>query len=162
EELVAQFGAPFFPLTGVTLAHCEAGRPVEGPYRALHTLPTTPQPELTIYSGARGKPYKPTPEAAADSITARLLVTIGLPRLVDAYYRDGVRVILEAGPGSSGARMIGAILAGRPHVARAVTAPRQDEVSLTLRLVANLIAERVPADLSKLYGGPTACVGHQD
>ena len=29
EKLAAAVGKPFFPLSGVTLAHCEAGRPVE-------------------------------------------------------------------------------------------------------------------------------------
>jgi acyl transferase domain-containing protein len=42
EKLAAAVGGAFFPLSGVTLAHCEAGKPVEVAYRELHTLPVTP------------------------------------------------------------------------------------------------------------------------
>ena len=120
EELVKRFGAPFFPLSGVTLAHCEAGQPVERPYRELHTLPTTPRPGLTVYSGAWGKPYDPSSANCADSITAGLVGPIDFPAVVEAAYRDGVRFFVEPGPGNSASRMIDAILGDRPHLARAV------------------------------------------
>ncbi|HET6574676.1 MAG TPA: beta-ketoacyl synthase N-terminal-like domain-containing protein, partial [Fimbriiglobus sp.] len=162
EELVKKFDAPFVPLSGVTLAHCEAGQPVEQPYRELHTLPTTPRPELTVYSGAWGQPYDPSPASCADSITAGLVGPIDFPAVVEAAYRDGVRFFVEPGPGNSASRMVDAILGNRPHLARAVCAPRQDGVSLVLRLVADLIAERGPADLSKLYGGETRCAAHRE
>jgi len=160
EKLVERFNAPFFPLAGVTLAHCEAGKPVEGPYRELHTLPTTPPAGLTVYSGAWGRAYKATSSNCADSITAGLLDTIDFPAVVNAAYKDGVRLFVEAGPGNSATRMIAAALAGKPHFARAMTAPRQDAVSLVLRLVAQLLAERRPVDLARLYGGETRCAGH--
>ena len=159
-KLVGQFDAPFVPLDGVTLAHCEAGRPVERAYRELHTLPTAAPPGLTVYSGARGTPYDPSPANCADSITAGLVGPIDFPAVVERAYADGVRVFVEAGPGNSVTRQVAATLTGRPHLARAVTAPRQDAVSLVLRLVANLIAERRPVDLAALYGGPARCVGH--
>ena len=152
QSLVDGFGVPFLELSGVTLAHCECGRPVEGPYRELHTLPATPPPGLTVYSGAWGKPYDPTSANAADSITAGLVGTIDFPAVVEAAHRDGVRAFVEVGPGNSATRMIDATLGDRPHLARAVTAPRQDATSLVLRCVANLIAERLPVDLTKLYG----------
>ena len=162
EDLAAQFDAPFFPLSGVTLAHCDAGRPVEGPYRALHTLPTDPPDGLTVYSGAWGQKYEPTPDRCANSITAGLVGPIDFPRVVEAAYADGVRAFVEVGPGNSTARMVAATLAGRPHLARAVTAPRQDELSLVMRCLAALAAERVPVDLAVLYGRKSDCAGHRD
>ena len=160
EKLVAQFdGSTFLPLSGLTLAHCEAGKPVEKPYRELHTLPTTVPAGLTVYSGAYGRAYVPTPAACADSITAGLLGPIDFPAAVEAAYKDGVRVFAEAGPGQSATRMVGAILAGRPHLARAVCVPRQDDTSLVLRLVANLLAERGRVTLDALYVEPVAAAG---
>jgi acyl transferase domain-containing protein/3-hydroxymyristoyl/3-hydroxydecanoyl-(acyl carrier protein) dehydratase len=158
--LVAALDKPLIPLSGVTLAHCEAGKPVEAAYRRLHRLPVSPVP-VTVYSGAWGRAYEPTEEAAADSITAGLLNTIDFPRVVEAAYRDGVRVFVEAGPGNSAVRMIAATLGDRAHIARAVCVPRQDGPSLVLRLVAHLLAERVPVSLAALYGGPSACAAHQ-
>ncbi|HXD86673.1 MAG TPA: beta-ketoacyl synthase N-terminal-like domain-containing protein, partial [Urbifossiella sp.] len=162
EKLAAAIGKPYFPLTGVTLAHCEVGRPVEHAYRELHTLPTTPPSDITVYSGAWGRSYKATDASAADSITAGLLNTIDVPAVVNAAYRDGVRVFLEVGPGTSCTRMIGAILGEKPHLARAAHAAKPDAVSQILRLAASLIAERVPVNLGALYGRETACIGHRE
>jgi PfaB family protein len=152
QKLAAAIGKPFFPLSGVTLAHCEVGRPVEVAYRDLHTLPATPPSGITVYSGAWGKPYKVTEQAAAESITAGLLNTIDVPAVVNAAYRDGVRVFLEVGPGASCTRMIDAILGEKPHLARAAHAAKIDSVSQILRVLAALIAERIPVDLARLYG----------
>jgi acyl transferase domain-containing protein/3-hydroxymyristoyl/3-hydroxydecanoyl-(acyl carrier protein) dehydratase len=161
-ELAAVLGKPITPLTGVTLAHCEAGRPVEEPYRELHTLPVTAPPGVTVYSGAWGRAYEPTEADCAASITAGLVGPIDVPAVVEAAYRDGVRAFVEVGPGSSCTRVVGAILGDRPHLARAAHAARQDAVSQVLRLVAHLAAERLPVDLAALYGGASPCVGHRE
>ena len=155
EALAASLGKTLLPLSGVTLAHCEAGKPVEDAYRKLHTLPTTAVPGLQIFSGAWARPYS-TSANAADSITAGLLNTLDFPALLDAAYREGVRVFIEVGPGNSCTRMIGSALAGRAHLARAITVARQDAPSNVLKLLGSLIAERYPIDLGKLYGGPIA------
>ncbi|QEL14306.1 type I polyketide synthase [Limnoglobus roseus] len=160
EKLALAIGQPFLPLDGVTLAHCEAGKPVEPAYRDLHTLPVIVPPGVKFYSGAWGREYKMTEDNAADSITAGLVGTIEFPNVVEAAYRDGVRTFLEMGPGASTSRMIDAILGDRPHLARSVCVPRQDAVSLVLRTLANLIAERVPVNLEAIYGGESACVDH--
>lgn len=161
-QLARAVGKPLVELDGVTLAHCAAGRPVEAAYRDLHTLPVTPPPGLTVYSGAWGKSYKPDSATCADSITAGLVGPIDVPRLIETAYRDGVRAFLEVGPGGSCTRLIGAILGDRPHLARAAHAPRQDAVSQIVRLVAHLAAERFPVDFGALYGGPPECVAHRE
>ncbi len=158
DTLVAALGKTLLPLSGVTLAHCEAGQPVEEAYRALHTLPTTAIPGLEIFSGAWARPYAATSASAADSITAGLLNTLDFPALLDAAYREGVRVFIEVGPGNSCTRMIGTALAGQAHLARAITVARQDAPSNVLKLLGSLIAERYPIDLGKLYGTPVAVV----
>ncbi|MCU0703705.1 MAG: hypothetical protein MUF18_06990 [Fimbriiglobus sp.] len=155
EAVTTAVGKPFVPLSGVTLAHCEAGRPVEQPYRELHTLPVTAPPGLTVYSGARGEPYPLTSANAADSITAGLLHVIDFPKVVETAYRDGVRAFIEVGPGNSCTRMIGAILGDRPHLARSACAARTDELSQILRVLAACHAERLPLDVATLDPPPT-------
>src|SRR5207253_7083825 len=120
DKLVTAVNKPFLKLSGVTLAHCEAGQPVQEPYRELHTLPVAASPKIKIFSGAWGRSYAPTAANCADSITAGLLDTIDVPLLVEAAYRDGVRAFVEVGPGGSTARMIDAILGERPHLARTI------------------------------------------
>ena len=50
--------------------------------------------------------------------------------------------------------MIGRILAGRPHLARSASSPGQDSAGTILRLLAQLIAERVPVNLDPLFAVP--------
>jgi acyl transferase domain-containing protein/3-hydroxymyristoyl/3-hydroxydecanoyl-(acyl carrier protein) dehydratase len=161
-KLAEAVGKPVTLLTGVTLAHCGVGRPVEVPYRELHTLPVVAPKGVTLYSAAWKKSYELSHRVCAESITAGLLNTIDVPAVITAAYRDGVRVFVEVGPGNSCVRAIGAILGDRPHLARAAHAARQDAVSQILRLVAHLAAERVPVDLGALYGRESPCVAHRE
>ncbi len=156
KELVDQLGCRFFPLQGVTTVHCSVAQEVAGPYHDLHLFPTTPPPGVTFYSGARGAAYTVTSESAADAILAQALEGIDFPKVIEAAYAAGVRIFLEMGPGNSCSRMIGRILAGRPHLARSACHQGQDQTSTLLRLLASLVAERVPVDLEPLYAVPTA------
>lgn len=161
-KLAVVLGKSVTALTGVTLAHCEAGHAVEIPYRELHTLPVTVPAGVTTYSGAWGKSYKPNDKTCAESITAGLLTTIDVPAVIKAAYRDGVRAFVEVGPGNSCVRMIDAILVDQPHLARAAHAAKQDALSQMLRLVAHLAAERLPVNLAALYGQESRCSAHQE
>ncbi len=149
-RLVAALGCRFFTLHGVTTVHCEVATPVAEPYRSLHLFPTTPPPGVTFTSGAKGGRYQVTRESAADAILAQALKGIDYPAVIEDAYNDGVRLFLEMGPGNSCSRMIGNILGERPHLARSACYPGQEPTSVLLRLLANLIAERVPVDLSPL------------
>lgn len=152
EELVASLGCHFFPLQGVTTVHCEVARPVAEPYRQLHLFPTTPPDGVDFYSSAYGQRYQLSEERVADAILAQALQTVDYTKVIEAAYADGIRIFLEMGPGNSCSRMIGRILKGRPHLARAVCYPGQEPTSLILRSLAQAITERVPVNLAPLYG----------
>jgi acyl transferase domain-containing protein/3-hydroxymyristoyl/3-hydroxydecanoyl-(acyl carrier protein) dehydratase len=149
-ELVSRLGCHFFPLYGVTTVHCEVAQPVATPYHDLHLFTTNPPQGVTFYSGAKGDRFEPTRENCAAAILDQALHGIDYPATIEAAYRDGVRLFLEMGPGNSCSRMISRILEGRPHLARSACFNGQDQVLTLLRLLASLIAERVPLDLSPL------------
>ena len=151
ERLVALLGCRFFPIHGVTAAHCEVARQVALPYRDLHLFEATPPPGMAFYSGAWGRAYDLDKESAADSMLAQAVDGIDFPRVVKAAYGDGVRLFLEMGPGSSCSRMIDCILAGHPHMARSACFPGVDPASALLRLLGRLIAERVEVNLAPLF-----------
>ena len=151
ERLVALLGCRFFPLHGVTTVHCEVARQVAVPYRDLHLFEATPPPGVAFYSGAWGRTYDVNRESAADSMLAQAVDGIDFPRVIEAAYGDGVRLFLEMGPGSSCSRMIGRILAGRPHMARSACFPGVDPTSALLRLLGQLVAERVEVNLAPLF-----------
>ncbi|NOR50491.1 MAG: type I polyketide synthase, partial [Desulfuromonadales bacterium] len=151
EALVQEVNGHFFPLRGVTTVHCEVTEQVAKAYRDLHAFPVTAPEGVTFYSCVLGESYRVTSDSAADVILGQALDTIDYTRVIEQAYADGVRLFLEMGPGNSCSRMIGSILEGKPHMARAACYPGQNPVSLILRLLANCLAERVPVDLSVLY-----------
>lgn len=154
QKLVTRLDCRFFPLQGVTTVHCEVAEAVSVPYHDLHLFPTEAPAGITYYSGVKGGPYKVTRESAAASILGQALHGIDYPAVIESAYNNGVRLFLEMGPGASCSRMIGRILGDRPHLARSACYAGQDPVSIMLRLLASLIAERVPLDLAPLYDEP--------
>ena len=154
QQLVTLLNCRFYPLQGVTTVHCEVARQVAVPYHDLHIFPTEQPDGITYYSGVKGGSYDVTSENAAASILGQALHGFNFPDVVESAYRDGVRLFLEMGPGGSCSRMIGRILGDRPHLARSACFAGQDPVSILLRLLGNLIAERVPLDLAPLFNSP--------
>jgi 3-hydroxymyristoyl/3-hydroxydecanoyl-(acyl carrier protein) dehydratase len=155
-QVVERLGCRFFPLQGVTTVHCDVAREVDTAYRRLHLFPTTPPAGINFYSGAGCCAYELNRESAADSILAQAVGGINFPATIEQAYDDGVRLFLEMGPGSSCSRMTNRILGERPHLARSICHQGLDPVSGLLRLLAQLVAERVPLDLSPLFAAPPA------
>ncbi|MCZ6787949.1 MAG: beta-ketoacyl synthase N-terminal-like domain-containing protein, partial [Planctomycetota bacterium] len=162
EAVVDDLRCDFHVLEGVTTVHCEVARAVSKAYRSLHLFATTPPECVRFYSGAWADEYVVTTESAADSILAQALHGFDFPKLIEKAYGDGVRIFLEMGPGASCSRMIARILEGRPHVARSACHSHLDEVGSLLRILGQLITERVPLDLAPLYLDETQVTGHRD
>jgi acyl transferase domain-containing protein/3-hydroxymyristoyl/3-hydroxydecanoyl-(acyl carrier protein) dehydratase len=154
EEVVRRLGCVLVPIPETTTMHCAVVRPVAETYRALHRWPTTPPAVVRYYSAGLGHAYDLDSETAAEAILAQALDTLDFPRVIESAYRDGIRLFVEVGPGGSCSRMISAILGDRPHVARSVCLPGDDGLAALWRLVAVLVAERVPVDIAGLYGQP--------
>lgn len=150
EALLRKLGKAFIPLPAITIAHCEVVRPVADKYRALHLLPTNPTAGIRYYSGGWGRAYDVSSETAADAILAHATNTIDFPRLIESAYADGVRLFVEVGPGNSCSRMIARILGGRPHFARSICVPRVEPVAHLVSVLADLFAEGVDVDFSRL------------
>src|SRR5262249_55085089 len=155
QAMIERLGCNFLPLPETSTVHCPIVREVAEAYRELHHLPTTSLPGVRFYSTALARSFELNPDSAAEAILAQALDTVDFPAVIESAYRDGVRLFLEMGPGASCTRMIDPILGDRPHRARSACVAGADDVSLVLRLLAQLCAERVPVDLSPLYGPET-------
>ena len=155
QTLVERLECQFLPLPETSTVHCPVVREVAEAYRDLHCLPTTPPRGIRFYSTALARSFELNADSAAEAILAQALETVDFPSVIESAYRDGVRLFLEMGPGASCTRMIAGILGGRPHCARSACVAGTDGISLILRLLAHLWAERVPVDLSPLYESET-------
>ena len=153
EAVVAALGCHWFALQGVGTVHCELAHPVRTPYRELHHFETMAPADVEFYSCAWGRAYTPDQESAADAIEAQALATVDFPRVIRAAYAAGVQTFIEIGPGNSCSRMIGKILAGRPHTARALAVAGQPAVTHFLRTLGQLFVDGVPVNLDEMFEG---------
>ncbi len=152
EAVIRELGCEAVFLDGVVTVHCDAALPVADEYKALHVFPTNPPEGIRFYSCAWAKSYPLTSEAAASSILQQALTGFDFPATIQQAYSDGVRIFLEMGPQASCTRMIGRILNSKPHLAISADIRGEDDYLTMLKFLGTLIAERVPADLDKLYG----------
>ena len=139
-------------LDGVVTVHCDVLKPVADAYRQLHLFPTRQPEGLRFYSCALGRSYSLTDEKAASSILNQALRGFDFTATIDQAYSDGVRLFLEMGPYSSCTRMINSILKDVPHLAISACNRSEGDYTTIARVLATLIAERVPVNLDKLYG----------
>ena len=139
-------------LDGVVTVHCDILKPVADAYRQLHLFPTHRPEGIRFYSCALGRAYGLTSEKAASSILNQALHGFDFTATINQAYRDGVRIFLEMGPYSSCTRMISSILKDAPHLAISACSRGEDDYTTITKVLATLIAERVPVDLGKLYG----------
>ncbi len=156
QALVERLGCHFLPLPETSTVHCPVVREVAEAYRDLHRLPTAPPPGVRFYSTALARSFELNPDSAAEAILAQALDTVDFPAVIEAAYRDGVRVFRRDGAG----RVLHAH--DRRHPRRpAAPAPlglcrrrgwRSRSCCACWRSCA---AERVPVDLSPLYGPET-------
>ncbi|OQX26894.1 MAG: hypothetical protein BWK80_08020, partial [Desulfobacteraceae bacterium IS3] len=133
-----------FFLDGVVTVHCDVAAPVAQAYKDLHVFPVTQPEGIRFYSCALGRSYELTSENAADSILKQALCGFDFPATIEQAYQDGVRIFLEMGPQASCTRMIGRILADKPHLAISACVRGEDDYLTILKFLAALVAERIP------------------
>ena len=117
----------------------------------LHSNPVMGQPAMTLYSAATYRPMPVERQAIARQIAQALCNTLDFPRLVRLAYDDGARIFIELGAGSNCARWINETLQNQPHASYSINRKGVDDYLSILRLIARLVAQHVPVNLSVLY-----------
>jgi acyl transferase domain-containing protein/3-hydroxymyristoyl/3-hydroxydecanoyl-(acyl carrier protein) dehydratase len=151
EATVRALGCEALAIESVPTVHLSVMAKVSEAYRLLHVLPTTPPEGLHFFSGAWAREYLPTTEACAQSIVDNALHGFDFPAVIEAAWQRGVRVFVEPGPQGSCTRMIGRILAGRPHLAVSADQRGVDGFRAVLNAVARLAEAGVDIALGHLY-----------
>ena len=155
DDVIITLGCEAIELSGASTVHCPIARHVRESYRNLHLLPVTDPGKIKFYSAARACSYQVSRESCADSICQQALEGFDFNALIKQAYEDGVRVFVEPGPRASCSRMIGKILAGKPHFAQSAGNGDGETVESVLNLLAGLFAQRVITDFKPLYDRPT-------
>jgi PfaB family protein len=160
--VVERLRCAFVEVPTVSTVHCSVATSVAEEYRAFHELETEAPGAVRFYSGVWGRAYEVSRRSASEAIGAQATEMIDYPRVIDQAYADGVRVFLEMGPGGSCTRLIGRILEGRPHLAISACRADVDPLAGVLRVMAEMVANRLPVDLGPLYDFERGEVGQAD
>ena len=145
-DLVERHRWGFIPLEGVTAVHSPVLGEVAEEYLELHRWPVDSTGEVTLYGTASAEPLVMETDAIARSILKQGLEGFDFTRLVERTYHDGARIFIEPGPGASCSRLIRQTLGDLPHRTLALCHRGEDPERSLARIVATLIAERVPID----------------
>ncbi|MBA4030594.1 MAG: type I polyketide synthase [Planctomyces sp.] len=163
EQLRNEMAISWTPLSAPSTVHVGMVQQVEPAWRALHELPVTPRPGVSLYSTATASAYQPSTATCAEAITAQALHTIDFPAVIAAARREGVNTFLEIGPGSSCTRLIGEIV-GSPKdssPARSASPLTAHPVRHFVRTLAWLAARGIPVDFTPLFApSPIELVTH--
>jgi len=133
--------------------HCE---PICSEYdmlTELHSVPVMNQPGMSLYSAATYGPMPIDRQIIAQQIARELCNCLDFPRLIQLAYNDGARIFIELGAGSNCARWVNDTLQGQPHAAYSINRKGVDDHTSILRLMARMVSQHVPVNLSVLYQG---------
>jgi acyl transferase domain-containing protein/NAD(P)H-dependent flavin oxidoreductase YrpB (nitropropane dioxygenase family) len=126
----------------------------------LHEAAIRP-PAMNVYSNSRAALYPAVPEEMRCVLAEQLLSPVRFAEQIERMYDAGCRVFLEVGPNQVLTRLVGEILADRPHVAVATQPKTEHGLTSLLRALGQLFAHGIPCKLGRLYetrdfppGGP--------
>ena len=164
ERALARLGGKrAFHLGHDIIAHCPLMEHWREPWYRIHNRETMPVPGVRFYSNASGGWYEADRDRIAEALTGQATAPVDFRRVVEAAYRDGVRVFVENGPRGSCANWIRDILGDREHLAVALDRPRGG-IAQVVDSLAQLVAagvevrheqflERLAAECPEPYQG---------
>lgn len=130
--------------------HCQAMAAEFPRLEALHTLPVESIPQTALYTAADYHPVILDSAIIAENIATALTNRLDFPRLVEKVYEDGARMFIEVGAGSNCSKWIDSILKNKPHAAVWVDQAKVDEQTMFVRLLAKLVSQGIPINVSAL------------
>jgi acyl transferase domain-containing protein/NAD(P)-dependent dehydrogenase (short-subunit alcohol dehydrogenase family) len=113
-------------------------------------------PRLEVFSNTSGAPYPKHPAAVAEILANHLTQPVHFADEVEAMYKAGARVFVEAGPGSVLTGLVDQILEGKSHRAVPVDVPGRPGLVQLQHALGRLAVEGVALNLAPLFSGRKA------
>lgn len=108
------------PMGHDIIAHSPALKAWQQAWHDIHHRATTAPDRLRFYANAYGDSYALDSESVADALTQQAVNTVDFRPVVEAAYRDGVRIFIEQGPRNACSEWISTQLGEREHLAVAL------------------------------------------
>lgn len=150
-QVIAALKCDAVPVPYSHVIHCEPMRSEAAEFKRLNTLPLAAPPPCDLYFAAQPQPGPVDSETVGQNIAAAVTQPVNFPQLIRRAYNDGARIFIELGPRSACTWWIDDILQHEPHVAASINRRSLDDHTALVKMLAQLVAHRVPLDLSALY-----------
>jgi PfaB family protein len=158
-RVVNQLGAEHMQAPFSVVIHSDVMMSEYSELVRLHHLPVSPVDGVRFYSAADYAPIKLERDVIAASIARMACKPVDFRQLIQRVYDDGARVFIELGPRSTCARWVDETLGDAPHFAASIDNMSADSRTSLIRLLAGLVAHRVPLTLDALYHPPAQAGG---
>ncbi len=123
----------------------------------LAQIPRSPLPQVPVWSNTTAAEYPSEPAQIRALLAEQVAKPVRFAQQIEAMYRAGARVFVEAGPGQVLTRLVDEILGDRPHVAIACDAGDAG-IRQFLRALAVLAANDAPVDTDPLFWDRDAAI----
>jgi len=125
-------------------AFCE---PMREYFKRVNIVPT----DVQLYSCVTADRYPADPDAVRELVATQWARTVRFRETIEAMYRDGVRLFVEAGPRAILTGFIDDILRGKQYAAIPANVQHRSGLTQLNHLVGQLAAHSVPMRLAPLY-----------
>ncbi|WP_189135344.1 type I polyketide synthase, partial [Wenjunlia tyrosinilytica] len=120
--------------------------------KALRTTPVR-TPEVPVWSNRTAEVYPREPDAVRAELAAQIGAPVRFAEQIEAMYRAGARVFVEAGPGTVLTRLVESVLGDRPHRAAACEPRPGSGLRGFLDALAHLAVSGVPVRTAWMFRG---------
>jgi malonyl CoA-acyl carrier protein transacylase/phosphopantetheinyl transferase len=121
------------------------------PLRRYFDTVAAGQSSAAVYSCITAGRYPEDPDQVRGIISTGWASTVRFREAIQAMYRDGVRIFVEAGPRGNLTGFIDDTLRGKPYIAIPANVPQRSGILQLQHMLAQLVAHGVPVRLSHLY-----------
>ena len=150
-ETLRSSGAIFNPLPFNRAYHTSGFEAACGALKSFFGSLRIRAPRIPVYSCAYVSAFPDTPEGVRKFSVDQWMMPVRFRETVEKMYEDGIRIFLEAGPGSNLTSFVNDTLRGKDFAAAAVSVRHSSGISSLHHALGMLCSNGVDMDLAYLY-----------
>ncbi|MEO4044839.1 SDR family NAD(P)-dependent oxidoreductase [Hoeflea sp. CAU 1731] len=109
------------------------------------------EPSIPVYANTTASPYPSNVESIIEIVAEQIAKPVRFRETIEHMHADGVRTFIEVGPKSVLTKLIGQILADKPHVSVALDDGRENGMKALMRAVGRLCVSGLPVQTDFLF-----------
>ncbi len=159
-EALAKAGIEATPIPVAAAFHSVLVQPAQAQLAAMIEATPWSATRIPVYSNARAEAHDADVQKVRQCMAEHLVQPVEFVAEIEAMVEDGARTFVEVGPKSVLSKLVGKILAGRPHLA--VATDDGSGIGGLLKALGQLACAGVALDWQRLFAGRDCRLGDTD